>query len=332
MWELQRCPSFGVQTWAYFSPTPFDQSTGSPVNRRASSSGAFILMLFGWWLVAVDWEKTETGVFAAYCRASPPVSFFLVWVVLFTEKNPAITIWEVQNPMFHGINYQLCELVSWIAALSTDEFFTNLTCCCFSKPEINLPTQKKKPLPAPSKGCQLNPKGWWIDTRYTEPFGTPTWRCWLNNSVAIGRFEREILIQNRSVPSAAEPAQVEARREFQVCLNNGFDSQKTGGATMRFLIIAILLFHWFTFWRVFFDLFEVHLTYWPSFRLSSNFPIQQMLISVSPNEHLKEAMKLLLRSPGSLVSLQPRTIKNWVEQDTLNYTGSEVGESCNPAM
>ena len=26
-------------------------------------------------------------------------------------------------------------------------------------------------LPAPSKGCQLNPKGWWIDTLY-EPFGT----------------------------------------------------------------------------------------------------------------------------------------------------------------
>ena len=27
-------------------------------------------------------------------------------------------------------------------------------------------------LPGPSKGCQLNPKGWWIDT-LKEPFGTP---------------------------------------------------------------------------------------------------------------------------------------------------------------
>ena len=27
-------------------------------------------------------------------------------------------------------------------------------------------------VPAPPQGCQLNPKGWWIDTRSTEPFGT----------------------------------------------------------------------------------------------------------------------------------------------------------------
>ena len=28
-------------------------------------------------------------------------------------------------------------------------------------------------LPAPSKGCQLNPKGWWIDTRRNGTIGTP---------------------------------------------------------------------------------------------------------------------------------------------------------------
>ena len=36
--------------------------------------------------------------------------------------------------------------------------------------------KKQKFIPGPSKGCQLNPKGWLIDTRYTEPFGTQTGR------------------------------------------------------------------------------------------------------------------------------------------------------------
>ncbi len=31
-------------------------------------------------------------------------------------------------------------------------------------------------IPAPSKGCQLNPKGWLIDKSITEPFGTQTGR------------------------------------------------------------------------------------------------------------------------------------------------------------
>ena len=31
-------------------------------------------------------------------------------------------------------------------------------------------------IPAPSKGCQLNPKGWQIDTLFSEPFGTQTGR------------------------------------------------------------------------------------------------------------------------------------------------------------
>ena len=50
----------------------------------------------------------------------------------------------------------------------------------------------QKFIPAPSNGCQVNPKGWLIDTRYTEPFGTQTGR-------SRYRFLLEDVVSNRFI-------------------------------------------------------------------------------------------------------------------------------------
>ena len=49
-----------------------------------------------------------------------------------------------------------------------------------SKEVVSQQQSKKREihyLPAPSKGCQLNPKGWWIDTLQRNNLA-PLWRCW----------------------------------------------------------------------------------------------------------------------------------------------------------
>ena len=48
--------------------------------------------------------------------------------------------------------------------------------------------------PAPSKGCQLNPKGWWIDTLQRNHLA-PLWRCWMMEEIRNNRGS-----QSRDVP------------------------------------------------------------------------------------------------------------------------------------
>ena len=54
-----------------------------------------------------------------------------------------------------------------------------------SGPQLSFYHRIYKQTPAPSKGCQLNPKGWWIDTRSTGPCKAPLWRCWHGKSKGV---------------------------------------------------------------------------------------------------------------------------------------------------
>ena len=65
--------------------------------------------------------------------------------------------------------------------------------------------------PGPSKGCQLNPKGWWIDNHLA-----PLWRCWLKRSILrfhIAFFSCSSSIQfSHDLKRGAQSPQKSARR------------------------------------------------------------------------------------------------------------------------